>query len=135
MVRSTDRTRRAIDWQVFKGLDLQGKAVLVHTGWEVHWETEQYFSDHPFLTRQAAEYLANAGVTLVGIDSLNIDDTADGYRPAHSILLGEDIPIVEHLCNLGQVPITGFKFFAVPIKVLNFSTFPVRAFALLESET
>lgn len=135
VVHCTDRPNRVIDWQEFKDINLKGKAVLVHTGWDIHWETEGYLRDHPYLTRQAAEYLADAGVALVGIDSLNIDDTADGTRPVHSILLAKEIPIIEHLCNLGQIPNGSFKFFAVPAKVEDFGTFPVRAFALLEPVT
>ncbi len=49
----------------------------------------------------------------------------------HSILLGADILIVEHLCELEQLPDGGFKFFAVPVKVQGFGTFPIRAFALV----
>jgi arylformamidase len=119
-----------IGYEAFKGLDVRGKAVLAHTGWDRHWRTDQYFEGHPFLTADAAKYLADAGAALVGIDSLNIDDIADGRRPVHSTLLGADIPIVEHLCGLGQLPARGFHFFAVPVKVRQFGTFPVRAFAI-----
>jgi kynurenine formamidase len=124
--------RRAIDADVFTPHELRDKAVLVHTGWDAHWNTEQYFSGHPFLTRAAAEHLAAAGVSLVGIDSLNIDDTADLTRPVHSILLRAGIPIVEHMCNLAALPARGFKFFAVPVKIKGMGTFPVRAFGLIE---
>ena len=123
---------RAIDASRFEGLEMRGKAVLVHTGWDRHWRTEQYFEGHPFLTRGAAEYLRSAGATLVGIDSLNIDDTRDLARPAHSILLGAEIPIVEHMTNLGALPLKGFRFYAVPVKVKDFGTFPVRAFAIVD---
>lgn len=122
---------RAIEAAAFDGLDVRGKAVLVATGWDRHWRTDAYFEGHPFLTRAAAERLAEAGAALVGIDSYNIDDTADWSRPAHSILLGAGIPICEHLCNLGGVPDNGFRFSAVPVKVRGFGTFPVRAFAVL----
>src|SRR5215471_2032431 len=121
---------RAIPHDLFGSEDLAGKAVLIHTGWSNHWGTDQYFEDHPFLTRAAAEHLRNAGAALVGIDSYNIDDTTDGTRPVHSILLAADIPIVEHLCNLDRLPKpSGFLFSAVPPKVKAFGTFPVRAFA------
>jgi len=126
------RQGRALDADVFAAHDLRGKAVLVHTGWDAHWHTEQYFNGHPFLTRAAAEQLVTAGARLVGIDSLNIDDTADLTRPAHTLLLRAGIPVVEHLCNLAALPATGFKFFAVPVKVKGMGTFPVRAFALVE---
>jgi kynurenine formamidase len=122
---------REIPHDIFEQQDLKGKVVLVHTGWAKHWRTDQYFEDHPFLTRTAAEYLRDAEVALVGIDAYNIDDTTDGTRPAHSILLGAGIPIVEHLCNLDRLPDAPFAFFAVPPKVKGFGTFPVRAFAIL----
>ena len=122
---------RSIDFERFRGLDLAGKAVLVHTGWDRHWRTDQYFEGHPFLTRRAAQYLVDSKVKLVGIDSLNIDDTNDGTRPAHTILLGADIPIVEHLCSLQSLPDKNFRFFAVPVKVQGMGSFPVRAFAVV----
>ena len=120
---------RAIHPDVFAGLDLKQKAVLVQTGWDAHWRTERYLSGHPFLTGDTARFLKDQQVALVGIDSLNIDDTGDGHRPVHSTLLGADIPIVEHLCSLGSLPQAGFRFFAVPAKVAAFGTWPVRAFA------
>ena len=129
IVVRADSTKRPIDFECFRGLDLDGKAILVHTGWDRHWRTDQYFENHPYLTRRAAQYLADANVKLVGIDSLNIDDTSDGTRPVHTILLGQNIPIAEHLCNLGRLPDQGFRFSAVPVKVKGMGSFPVRAFA------
>jgi kynurenine formamidase len=123
---------RVIDEQALEGLDVQSKAVLFHTGWDAHWRTETYWNgEHPFLTEGCARYLAKGGATLVGIDSYNIDSILDGRRPVHSILLGHDIPIVEHLCGLSELPDSDFKFFAVPVKVKEFGTFPVRAFAVV----
>ena len=124
-----DGSRRAIDATAFRDLDVAGRAVLVQTGWDRHWRTEQYFDGHPFLTEEAARWLVEHQARLVGIDSLNIDDTADGRRPVHTALLGADIPIVEHLCGLSALPDRGARFFAVPVKVKGFGTFPVRAFA------
>jgi kynurenine formamidase len=121
---------RVIDSDVFANHDVGGKAVLVHTGWDRHWQTDQYFEGHPFLTRTAANYLRDHGAVLVGIDSYNIDDISDLSRPAHTILLGAEIPIVEHMCGLGELPDSGFRFTAVPVKVKGFGTFPVRAFAV-----
>ena len=124
--------QRSIGIQELGDIAVKGKAVLIHTGWDAYWETDQYFDGtHPFLTKDAAQFLADQGAALVGIDSYNIDDTADLTRPAHSILLGAGIPIVEHMCNLGDLPNTGFKFFAVPVKVKGMGTFPVRAFAIV----
>ncbi|GAP66169.1 cyclase family protein [Mizugakiibacter sediminis] len=122
---------RAIDRGAFLPLDVRGRAVLVHTGWDRHWRTDRYVEGHPFLTADAAAYLRDAGARLVGIDSLNIDDTADGRRPVHTTLLGAGIPIVEHLCGLEQLPMEGFRFTAVPVKVKGMGTFPVRAYATL----
>lgn len=133
VVRAEAGGARAVDAPAFEGLDVRGKAVLVHTGWSRHWRTEQYFEGHPFLTAGAARLLAEGGAALVGIDSYNIDDTADASRPAHTILLRADIPVVEHLCRLEALPAEGFRFFAVPVKVRDFGTFPVRAFALFGS--
>ena len=121
-----------IDEQEFRGKDLAGKAVLVATGWDRHWRTDQYFEGHPFLTKQAGEFLVSTGARLVGIDSLNIDDIADGTRPVHTALLGAEIPVCEHLCGLDALPDSGFRFYAVPVKVKAFGTFPVRAFARIE---
>jgi len=124
---------RSVDASFFqqREISLAGKAVLVHTGWSRHWRTDQYFEDHPYLTECAAIYLRDSGVSLVGIDSHNIDDVADRSRPVHTTLLGADIPIAEHLCNLDALPESNFRFYAVPVKVAGFGTFPVRAFALL----
>lgn len=132
VVSGKREANRGIDVDAFGNLELKGKAVLIHTGWSAHWRTDKYFEGHPFLTKDAAQFLADQGASLVGIDSYNIDDTADLSRPAHSVLLRAGIPIVEHMCNLDQLPAAGFKFFAVPVKVKGFGTFPVRAFAIAE---
>ncbi|MES2835358.1 MAG: cyclase family protein [Pseudomonadota bacterium] len=120
---------QAVDADRFAGLDLKGKAVLVHTGWARHWRTDAYFEDHPFLTEAAAAFLVQAGAALVGIDSHNIDDTRTRLRPAHTLLLGAGIPICEHMRGLELLPPAGFRFTAAPPKVKEFGTFPVRAFA------
>lgn len=132
VVRMASGKARAIGASAFPGIDLTGKAVLVHTGWSKHWNSKQYFQGHPFLTEDAAVFLRDAGVSLVGIDSLNIDDTSDGSRPVHTTLLEAGIPIAEHLARLHLLPDAGFRFFAVPVKVKAFGTFPVRAFGLVE---
>ncbi|HEV9037915.1 MAG TPA: cyclase family protein, partial [Puia sp.] len=112
-----------------RGFEVRGRAVLIHTGWDEHWNTPVYFSGHPFLTLDAAEYLRDSGARLVGIDSHNIDDTAGRSRPVHTTLLGAGIPIVEHLCELRLLPDEGFVFSAVPPKFKGVGTFPVRAMA------
>lgn len=123
---------RPIDAERFTGFDVTGKAVLIHTGWDAHWRTDTYSAgQHPFVTREAAQYLADQRPALVGIDSLNIDDDKDSSRPAHTILLGAGVAIVEHLTNLADLPDRGFRFFAVPPRVKGMGSFPVRAFALI----
>jgi kynurenine formamidase len=132
VVRVTGMVERGIDWTNFAAVDVRARAVLVHTGWDAHWRTDRYFEGHPFLTRAAAEYLRDQGASLVGIDSMNIDDTTDGTRPVHTVLLGAGIPIVEHLTNLSALPLDGFRFSAVPPKIAAMGTFPVRAHARWE---
>jgi kynurenine formamidase len=122
---------QAVDAGAFEGLDVDGKAVLVMTGWDRHWRTPAYSQGHPFLTEAAARLLVERGARLVGIDSYNIDDTGTRARPVHSILLGEGLLICEHMTNLGALPESGFKFTAVPPKIAGMGTFPVRAFAEL----
>jgi kynurenine formamidase len=120
-----------IDADAFEGREVEGKAVLVHTGWDRHWRTEAYFGDHPFLTAAAADWLVENGATLVGIDSCNIDNMHPRARPVHTKLLGAAIPICEHMTSLGSLPDEGFAFSAVPPKVRGLGTFPVRAYAVL----
>lgn len=119
----------AIGPELFANRDVRGKAVLVQTNWSRHWNTQQYYEGNPFLTEDAAVYLRDNGAKLAGIDSYNVDDTSGRERPVHSILLGAEVLIVEHMCNLEQVPDDGFRFSAVPVKIKGFGTFPVRAFA------
>jgi arylformamidase len=128
VVRVDASRGRSIDELPLNARAVAGKAILFHTGWDRHWRTDAYFEGHPYLTERAAEWLVKAGVAIVGIDSLNIDSTDTGERPVHSVLLGNEIPIVEHMCNLAQAPDEGGRFSAVPVKVKGFGTFPVRAF-------
>lgn len=132
VVRATEshgRRGRAVDATWFADRDVRGKAVLVHTGWDAHWQTDRYFEGHPHLTEDAAVHLRDAGAVLVGIDSMNIDDTDGGARPVHSTLLREEILIAEHLTRLEALPEAGLTFTAVPPKLVGVGTFPVRAFA------
>jgi arylformamidase len=133
VARIEPSAHRAIETLPFAAADVRGQAVLLQTGWARHWRTDQYFEGFPYVTGQLAQWLRDAGAVLVGIDSHNIDCTDTGERPVHSTLLGADIPIVEHLCALEAIPERGAKFFAVPAKVRGFGTFPVRAFAAVES--
>lgn len=129
LVRVEGGAGRAIDWHQFAPVTCRGHAVLIHTGWDRHWRTDAYFEGHPFLTEKAAVYLRDQGALLVGIDSLNIDDTTGGTRPVHSVLLAAGIPIVEHMTGLEALPASGFRFSAVPPKIRGMGTFPVRAHA------
>lgn len=118
----------AIDSVEHSAASLRGRAVLFQTDWDRHWRTDAYFENHPHLTERMAESLVKAGVVIVGIDSFNIDSVATGARPVHTVLLGHDIPIVEHMRGLAAAPESGGRFTAVPVKVKGFGTFPVRAF-------
>jgi arylformamidase len=129
-INATDTLEVGIDY--FKDKNLKNKAILIRTDWSKHWNTDLYFENHPFLSREAAEYLKVCEVKLVGIDSHNIDDTRTNTRPIHTILLGAEILIVEHLCNLDKLPTDKYLFSAVPPKFKGVGTFPVRAFASLK---
>jgi arylformamidase len=131
VVRRPHQEGLAIDTHDVANLDVRGRAVLFHTGWDRHWRSDGYFSNHPFLTARAAQLLVQGGARLVGIDSYNIDDTRTRSRPVHTLLLGAGVLIVEHMTNLGSLPDEGFRFSAVPPKFAGVGTFPVRAFAEL----
>jgi arylformamidase len=131
VARIAPSRERAIDSLSLAAADVRGKAVLVQTGWDGHWRTDRYFEGFPYLTGDLARWLADSGAVLVGIDSHNIDDTDTGERPVHTELLGREIPIVEHLTRLAALPERGSRFFAVPVKVKGFGTFPVRAFGIV----
>jgi arylformamidase len=133
VVDVTGAEGRAVDRRQFLPYEVRGKAVLVQTGWDRHWRRDAYFEGHPYLTAEAGRHLADEGAALVGIDSLNIDDTADGERPVHTSLLGAGVPICEHLTNLGSLPAQGCRFSAAPVKVRGMGTFPVRAYAVRNS--
>lgn len=123
------RGERAIDLRPDELDGLAGHAVLVRTDHSTRWGTDGYAVDHPHLTAAAAEALVDAGVALVGIDSLNVDSTDDPSRPVHTALLGAGIPIVEHLTGLVALPPRGFTFSAVPPPIVGAGTFAVRAVA------
>lgn len=133
LVDATGAGQRGIGPDQMDGHRVAGRAVLLRTGWDRHWGTDRYgAAEHPYLTAEAASWLAAQQPAVVGIDSVNIDDLADLTRPAHTALLGAGIPIVEHLRGLGQLPPTGFRFHAPPVAVAGMGTFPVRAYAILD---
>jgi kynurenine formamidase len=121
----------SVDADLLHRLRVGGRAVLIHTGWSRHWGSDAYLSGHPYLTASGAEWLVEQGAALVGIDSLNVDVTETGERPAHSALLAAGIPIVEHLCHLDRLPAEGFRFSAASPAVVGLGSFPVRAFAVV----
>ncbi len=128
----TELRGRGIGVDLLAGRDLQGAAVLLHTGWDRHFGSAEYGSGAPYLSADGALYLIDAGAVLVGVDSVNIDDIeSGGERPAHTLLLGAGVHVVEHLTNLGALPETGARFTAAPPAIEGFGTFPVRAFAEL----
>lgn len=112
--------------------ELRGRAVLVRTGWDRHWGTDAYWKPGPYLASSFVDLLIRAGATLVGVDFWNVDDTGEPGRPAHTRLLAEGVLIVEHLCNLSALPRTGFRFSAVPLRIVRGASFPVRAFAEID---
>jgi arylformamidase len=131
VVRVTGAEQHGVDVGALAALDVRGAAVLLHTGDDARFGSPAYAEGRHFLTRAGAGWLAARGAALVGIDALNIDDTDDGSRPAHTLLLAAGIPVVEHLTGLGQLPPSGARFTAVPLRIEGFGTIPVRAFARL----
>ncbi|GAA1824355.1 hypothetical protein GCM10009682_50720 [Luedemannella flava] len=131
VVRLDGATGRAITAWTLAAYDVAGRAVLLHTGWDRHWRTDAYGVDAPYLTGDGARHLVDKGAKLVGIDSVNIDCTDGGDRPAHSILLAAGVPVLEHLTNLGDLPVHGARLHAAPAPVRDFGTFPVRAYAVV----
>jgi kynurenine formamidase len=131
VIRVEDSGQRGVDANLLAPYDVRGKAVLLHTGDDARFGTPQYVEDAHFLTRDGAQRLIDQGAALVGIDAANIDDMTDGTRPAHTLLLGAGLPIVEHLTSLAQLPPTGATFTATPPRIAGLATFPVRAFARL----
>jgi len=134
VVRLTGSAHLAVQPEALTTVEPAGCAVLLHTGWDRHWGTETYAGPAPHLTGPAAQLLADRGARLVGIDSVNIDSTDGGERPAHSILLGAGIPVLEHLTGLDQLPTSGARLHAAPVRVRDFGTFPVRAYAAIEGD-
>jgi kynurenine formamidase len=131
LLRTTGSGKRGIDVLELAPLEVRGRAVLLHTGWDAHFGTPAYAREAPFLTEAGAAWLVEQGAVLVGIDSINIDDMGDARRPAHSRLLAAGIPIVEHLRGLEQLPASGFRFSAAPPRIQGLGTFPVRAYAIV----
>lgn len=111
---------------------LSGAAVLIRTGWDTRWGKESYWEPGPYLAEDFLDFLVRAKPALVGVDFWNVDNTEDPSRPAHTRLLGAGVLIVEHLANLRALPTSGFRFYAVPLRIVRGASFPVRAFAEVE---
>ncbi len=131
LIRVTGAQSRGIGTGALAAVDVRGKAVLLHTGDDSRFGTPGYADGAHFLTGAGAEWLAAQDAALVGIDAINIDDTGDRARPAHTALLAAGIPVVEHLTGLDQLPPAGASFTAVPFRVAGLGTIPVRAYAQL----
>jgi len=134
VVRTSGASHRAVDVPELAAVTVTGCAVLLNTGGDLHWGTPAYAEQAPYLTEAGAQWLVDHGARLVGIDAINIDDTTDKHRPAHTVLLRAGIPVVEHLTGLDQLPATGSRFSAVPPPFAEFGTFPVRAYAAVAAE-
>jgi kynurenine formamidase len=131
VVRAAADARHGIEPADLAAYDVRGAAVLLHTGDDERFGTPAYAEDPHFLTEAGAQWLIERGAALVGIDAVNIDDIADAARPAHTRILAAGIPLVEHLTGLGQLPPSGARFTAVPLRIEGLGTIPVRAFARL----
>ena len=129
VLESTPHSDRSIDLELSGSRDLAGRAVMIRTGWDARWGTDSYWEPGPFLSDKSVDALVDIKPGLVGVDFWNIDDVKNPYRPAHTKLLAEEIPIVEHLSSLSSLPVEGFRFYAVPPKIVGGASFPVRAFA------
>lgn len=121
----------------------KGDFVIFYTGRDKFFGTEKYYL-HPYLSIESARFLLNLGVTLVAVDALNVDPTyqevsglahpaADlpdeseyGY-PVHDILLGNDILIVENLCNLYKIKSVRGVYSFLPLKLMESDGSPIRA--------
>lgn len=112
--------------------DLVDKAVLIHSGWSGNWGQAGYFYRHPYFNPMVVEALRDSGAVLVGIDWPDVDDDRHWRRPALTQLMGEGVPVVKNLTGLSQLPRSGFRFFAAPVKIPDQGSFPVRAFAIRE---
>jgi len=134
VVRAEGMSGRAVDRQTFVPIDVSGKASSCTYRVGKALGNRQILRGALVPNGSGCAFLKEQGAVLVGIDSLNIDDTSNGTRSVHTNLLGAGIPIVEHLCNLHQLPVARFTFTAAPVKVKGMGTFPVRAFARLGAE-
>lgn len=130
--------RRAVDADLLdrrlRGAPIAASAVLLYTGGDDGFGTPAYAHEAPYLTEHGARWLAEREPALVGIDAVNIDDLADPARPAHTVLLGRGVLVLEHLTGLANVPATGARLHAAPPAWHGVGTWPVRAYAVIEED-
>lgn len=107
----------------------KGGAVIIRTDWAQYWKTKRY-EMHPYLSQDAAQVLKAAGITLLGIDALNVDSTAQGTSHVHEILLNNDVLIVENLAGLSQLEtMKPYQFSFIPLLISGSDGSPIRAIA------
>lgn len=139
-------------WEKKNAAIQKGDVAIIKTGWFKKWEVRKptglgkaqwphpYYKDFPGLNKDGAEYLVKRGIKLVGIDTGDIDTYTvlvheyppyNGPMNAHSVFLGNKIPLMEGIDNLDQVPPVGAYFIGLPMKIGHGSGAPIRALALV----
>ena len=111
--------------------NLSGHAVLINTGWDAQIGTPRYYRDYPYITPSGARFLAEHKIAVVGLDTPSPDPPNSPDYPAHHILLGAGIPIVEGLVGLDHLIDVTALFLALPMKVKGMEASPIRAVALV----
>jgi arylformamidase len=109
----------------------EGEVVVLRTGWEEHARSEDYWSSHPALSENGAEYLEFKRVAGVAVDTPNLDSPENSALPVHSILMRRGIFVIENLCNLGEIDQSRFRLVALPLNVKAASSF-VRAVGFVD---
>jgi kynurenine formamidase len=133
------KDRQAITWEDHISLSStaaeirKGVILLIQTGWSAHWGTPKYYH-HPFLSRDAAQRILDKGVKVLGVDTLNPDETPlegiggeQGFG-THEVILGAGGVIAENLTNLGEIGDRDMIAF-IPLNLEGSDGSPVRAFA------
>jgi kynurenine formamidase len=110
---------------------MKNDTILINTNWVLNRALDKYFNKNPGLSEEAAKYLADAEINLVGIDGPSIDPAIDHDFNSHRIFSANDIPIIENLINLDRLLNKKFTFVALPLKLKNCSGSPVRALAIM----
>ncbi len=107
------------------------KALIISTSWERMRSNDMYMIANPGLSVDAAEYLINIGIGIVGIDTPNIDHNSSSDFIVHHRLLSNDILILENLCNLNKLP-SRFRIIALPLKIKGCTGSPARVIAIID---